>query len=79
MKIDVNPHDSIRIHADGAIMTASITGVIDLIRAAQGLPLVRPVSSRKTCPNPDCAGGWAPDLLNTGKWLCPVCEEEFGR
>jgi len=33
--------------------------------------------NKKSCPNPECNGGWLPDRLMTGKLKCPVCKYEW--
>ena len=75
--VDVDIDDEIRIHADGAILTIMASDVIECIRREQGLPVLRPISGEKQCPNPECDGGWAPDRLKNGWWVCPMCRKTW--
>ena len=34
----------------------------------------RKIKQRKSCPNSECPGGWAPDHLKDGRLVCPVCK-----
>ena len=71
--IDVDVTDELRINDHGIIVTVAASDVLQCMRKYNGLPLLRPVSGNKSCPNPDCRGGWAPDLLSSGELRCPVC------
>lgn len=75
--VDADIRDTICIHAEGAILTISAMDVVDLIRRAKTLPLVKPRSEKKSCPNPECEGGWVPEQLWTGDCECPVCKTRW--
>lgn len=72
--VNVSEGQDLRIHLyDGSIVELRAMDVINMIRQTQGLPLLHPVSEKKSCPNDDCPGGWAPDRLKSGEMICPQC------
>lgn len=67
----VDISDRIRIDLGGGqTLTVAARDVVDFVRHCN-----KP--RKKSCPNPECPGGWMPDVLKSGKRKCPVCKTEW--
>ena len=77
MTVEVDMRDELRIQCDGSTLIIKGEDIIDMLRKSQKIPVLRPVSGQKSCPNENCAGGWAPDAMKDGTYKCPVCDERW--